>query len=168
MKTIIGASLALLLLAGCSGKGGAGNNSSSVATGDQQGSEPANDAQDMQNIAIPVTPPSPTPIASIPADFQGRWGLVDRDCNPANAAIAKGLMTIAGDRLSFYEARGTATHLRQLTQGTITFDLPMSGEGQRWAEPTRLTVQDGGRVLVRQATGPKDRAGAFTYQRCPA
>lgn len=164
------APLALLLLVGCSSKGGDGNSGAAAggSAGGTQASAPDNEAADAGNIAVPVTVPSPTALGGIPAAFSGRWASVANECDPANASIAKGLMVVAGDRLSFYESRGTAAHVRQLAPGSIGFDLPISGEGMKWSETTRLTLQDGGRTLVRQVSAPADRKGGSIYQRCPA
>lgn len=160
--------LALLLalpVASCGGGGGAGNNSQQAATA--QAEPPANLTEDPDNALLPVTLPSPVALKAIPAAFQGRWGMVANDCDPKRADT-KGLLTIAGDRLSFYESRGTATRIRREGADRILFDLPMSGEGMTWVEPTILTLKDDGRVLVRDVTAPADRVGATRYQKCPA
>jgi hypothetical protein len=78
------------------------------------------------------------------------------------------LLTIAGNRLSFYESRGEAVKLHQLQPTQVAFDLPMSGEGMTWSEPTTLTLLDDGKTLVREVKGSPDRAGSFRYSRCPA
>ena len=173
-------SLALALtLAACSGGESANNESSGGSAAVEP--TPTNLTDDPQNTLVPLDPPgngaatspvplptaSPSPIAAIPADFQGRWGMVPNDCDPQRADN-KGLLTIAGSRLSFYESRGTAAGIRQLQPTRIGFDLPMSGEGMTWSEPTTLTLLDDGKTLVREATGSPDRAGSFRYSRCPA
>lgn len=168
-----------LTLAACSGGESAGNESS----GGSAAIEPTPDdlTVDPQNTLVPLDPPgnaavqspvplptaSPSPIAAIPADFRGRWGMVPNDCDPKRADN-KGLLTIAGNRLSFYESRGTADTIRQLEPTRIGFDLPMRGEGMTWSEPTTLTLLDDGKTLVREVTGSPDRAGSFRYSRCPA
>ena len=50
----------------------------------------------------------------------------------------------------------------------IAFDLPMSGEGMTWSEPTTLTLLDNGKALVRVVKSPADRATTDRYSRCPA
>jgi hypothetical protein len=156
---------AVLPLAACGGGNGAGNNSQQAATVQEQ--VPANLTDDPQNTLVPITPPSPSPVAGIPAAFQGRWGMVANDCDPKRAD-AKGLLTIAGNRLSFYESRGEAASIRATGANRIAFDLPMSGEGMTWSEPTVLTLEGDGRTLIRTTTGPADRAGSSRYQKCPA
>lgn len=178
LATITATAIALTLAA-CSGGESANNESSGGSAAVEP--TPGNLSVDPQNTLVPLDPPgnsaplspvplptaSPSPIAAIPADFQGRWGMVPNDCDPQRADN-KGLLTIAGSRLSFYESRGTAAAIRQLQPTRIGFDLPMSGEGMTWSEPTTLTLLDDGKTLVREATGSPDRAGSFRYSRCPA
>ncbi len=178
--TILSAALLpVMLLAACSG-GETANNESS---GGSAAVEPTpNDLTvDPQNTLVPLDPPgngaavspvplptaSPSPIVAIPANFAGRWGMVANDCDPKRADN-KGLLTITGNRLAFYESRGEATKLRRTQPTQIAFDLPMSGEGMTWSEPTTLTLLDDGKTLVREVTGSPDRAGSFRYSRCPA
>ena len=170
---------AALCLAACSGGETANNESSGGSAAVEP--TPTNLIDDPQNTLVPLDPPgngaaispvplptaSPSPIAAMPADFQGRWGMVSNDCDPKRDDN-KGLLTIAGNRLSFYESRGGATAIRQLQPTQVTFDLPMSGEGMAWSEPTTLTLLDAGKTLVRKVTGAPDRAGSFRYSRCPA
>ncbi|GAA0669840.1 hypothetical protein FHT00_000513 [Sphingomonas insulae] len=170
---------AALALAACSGGESANNESSGGSAAVEP--TPGNLTIDPQNTLVPLDPPgnaavdspvplptaSPSPVAAIPAAFAGRWGMGVNDCDPTRDD-AKGLMTIAGSKLAFYESRGTATNIRQTQPTQITFDLPMSGEGQTWSEPTTLTLLDGGKTLVSETRGPPDRAGTNRYSRCPA
>ncbi|MCU6455357.1 hypothetical protein LPN01_14845 [Sphingomonas sp. A2-49] len=177
MRHVTTLAAAALMLAACSGGGESANNEGS---GGSAAVEPVSDtlSVDPQNTLVPLDPPgngaavSPvplpsigaSPVAGIPAAFQGRWGMGSADCE-AGRADAKGLLTIAGDRLAFYESRGTATHVRQTQPGQIVFDLAMSGEGQTWTEATTLTAVGDGRTLLRETKQP---AGSFRYSRCPA
>ena len=170
---------AALCLAACSGGETANNESSGGSAAVEP--TPTNLIDDPRNTLVPLDPPgngaamspaplptaSPSPIAAMPADFQGRWGMVANDCDPKRDDN-KGLLTIAGNRLSFYESRGSATGIRQTQPTQVAFDLPMSGEGMTWSEPTTLTLLDTGKTLVREVTGAPDRAGSFRYSRCPA
>ncbi|MEH3158631.1 MAG: hypothetical protein PGN08_06600 [Sphingomonas taxi] len=167
---------ATLTLAACSGGGAMENQSGGSAAVEPT---PDNLSDDPQNTVVPLEAPgnsqapvplptaSPSPIAALPAGFQGRWGMVPNDCDPARADN-KGLLTIAGNRLSFYESRGDAATITRTQPTQVAFTLPMSGEGMTWSEPTTLTLLDGGKTLVREAKGSPDRAGAFRYSRCPA
>lgn len=178
--TILTAALlpSALLLAACSGGETADNESSGSAATEPT---PDNLSIDPQNTLVPLDPPgnatvtspvplptaSPVAISAIPNGFEGRWGMVPNDCDPTRADT-KGLLTIVGNRLSFYESRGSAGGIRQLEPSRIGFDLSMSGEGMTWSEPTTLTLLDDGKTLVREVTGAPDRAGSFRYSRCPA
>lgn len=160
------ATAALLCLAACSGGGESANNESSGGSAAVEPT-PTDLTDDPQNSVVPIPAASPSPLAAIPPDFQGHWGMVSGDCD-ASSGADKGALTIAGNRLSFFESRGTAETVRQTRPGQIAFDLPMSGEGMTWREPTTLTLLDDGKTLVREATGSPDRAGSFRYSRCPA
>ncbi|MCP3735808.1 hypothetical protein M9979_13080 [Sphingomonas sp. RP10(2022)] len=171
--------IAALSLAACSGGESANNESSGGSAAVEP--TPGNLSIDPQNTVVPLDPPgnaavqspvplptaSPVALTALPAGFEGRWGMVPNDCDPKRADN-KGLLTIAGDRLSFYESRGTAGSIRQTQPTQVAFALPMSGEGQTWSEPTTLTLLDDGKTLVREAKGSPDRAGSFRYSRCPA
>src|SRR5690349_24973917 len=73
--------------------------------------------------------PLPAPAAAIPAALQGRWGLTPADCMPGRSD-AKGLLTISGSELRFYESRavpgGDVTTDADSAAGTFHFE----GEGQ--------------------------------------
>jgi hypothetical protein len=159
-----------LALAACNSGGEAGNN--------QQGDEsavveeaPSNLQDDPGNSVVPIgnaasALPAATPVASVPAAFQGRWGMVPNDCDPARDDN-KGLMTVTADRLRFYESRATISDARQAGT-TLTAKLSFSGEGQTWEQQGRLVLQDDGKTLVRDGTGEGMEGGPFRYSRCPA
>lgn len=109
-------------------------------------------------------PGEPATVDAIPAAYQGRWGLVPDDCDPARDD-AKGLMTVAADSLTFYESRGLPTHIAVLAPDKITLDLDFTGEGQTWTRTTTFTLLDDGKTLVREETDP---ATALRYHRCNA
>jgi hypothetical protein len=163
---------AVLLLSACGGgsEEEAGNNSSS-SVGAAVEQTPSNLQDDPNNSVVPLSPPSPqpapsgTPVAALPADFQGRWGMGDKDCDPAFDYVAKGLMVVSADTLKFYESRGRVERARSDRPGAIELDLAFAGEGQDWQRTETLTLQDGGRTLVREEQKP---AGSYRYTRCPA
>jgi len=71
----------------------AGDKSGGAMTGGGQDQPTdSNLSDDPQNSIVPVTLPSPKAITSIPAGFQGRWGMVVSDC----VGAGKGLMTVSG------------------------------------------------------------------------
>ena len=163
-----------LLLAACSGGSGSGNNQSDeVPVAQVQEQTPENLTDDPQNSVVPLgsrgnaAVPGPAPLATIPARFQGRWGMSAADCDPSTGAD-KGKLTIAGNRLSFFESRGDATKIMQTQPTQITFDLPMNGEGTNWTERTTLTLLEDIKMLVRQKAVPGGKSETSRYVRCPA
>lgn len=108
--------------------------------------------------------PAPTAIADrrLPPAFVGRWGLVPADCTSMNGDNT-GLMTVAPDRLTFYESRATIARLEGVSPTELRATLAFTGEGQEWREETGLVLEDGGRVLVRVVDGERLR-----YTRCDA
>ena len=158
------AMISIVLVAACS-SGGAGDNASDAAAGSTQTQADTPNA-DTGNEMAPLPPrPSPTPISGgLPANFQGRWGMVPNDCVPGRAD-AKGLMIVSADGLGFYESRAAIEKVVNSSPGTLTLDLNFSGEGQRWDRRETLTLLDDGKTLVRQEQKP---AGSFRYSKCPA
>src|SRR3546814_10414116 len=70
----------------------------------------------------------------LPVDFQGRWGLVANDCDPARDDN-KGLMTVAADTLKFYESRGVLTTVTIASHTKLTADLSRSEEHTSELQP---------------------------------
>ncbi|KQU61723.1 hypothetical protein ASG67_00575 [Sphingomonas sp. Leaf339] len=168
-----------LLLAACGSSDEAGNNSAGESSGGGAAVEqtPANLMEDPTNSVVPLTPPgssptpmaSATPVAALPDAYRGRWGMTVADCNPAKADVAKGLMVVAADRLTFYESRATPANIRLDTPARLTTDLNFSGEGQTWTQTATMTLLDDGKTLVREVTKGDDLGmkGAQRYSRCP-
>ena len=160
---------ALLPLAACGGGEEAGNNSSDQATTTVE-PVPSNATVDPQNTVVPLPPAaSPTPVAAsgFPAEYQGRWGMVPNDCDPARDD-AKGLMVVGADRLTFYESRGTPTRIEQTTPTRLVAELGFTGEGQEWTRRTSFTLADGGRTLVTETPDdPEPPMRSLRYSRCP-
>ncbi|MBB4152175.1 hypothetical protein GGQ80_000051 [Sphingomonas jinjuensis] len=158
---------AALLLTACGGGGSekAGGNEQGSGASGAAASEPVDDQAtgDTGNALVPVALPSPTKLSAIPAPFQGRWGLVPNDCDPARADN-KGLVTVAANRLSFYESRAVPGSIAQTGPQRITATLAFSGEGQTWTKQAVLAIQDDGRTLVFDQDDPPS---SLRYQRCP-
>ena len=106
--------------------------------------------------------PAPQTAArtSIPAEFQGRWGLTPRDCTTA-LGDAKGLLVVNGRELRFYESRAVPTADAHLTGGVLTGDFRFTGEGQTWTKFERLERQQN--TLVRTESDP---TASYTYVKC--
>ncbi len=116
-----------------------------------------------QNAVSPIDLPEPKSLPGIPAKFNGRWGMVPNDCT-STSGDAKGLMTITGDTLKFYESRARADDVVARGGGRTTMRLRFSGEGQNWTTQQSLTMESDGRTLIRQETDPPQ---SYTYSRCP-
>ena len=66
---------------------------------------------------------SATGSTLIPTAFRGRWGLSPADCT-STKGDAKGLLTIADTRLTFYESKGT--FVKMLGATATSFDARYS------------------------------------------
>ena len=165
---------AALFLVACGSSEDGGNNSSEGAEGGAAVEQtPANLQDDPNNSVVPLTTPNaaptptPSPIAALPAGFQGRWGLVPNDC--VERDDGKGLMTVTADTLAFYESRARIERAAVVRPETIRLDLAFSGEGQNWKRQTTLTRLDGGRTLIAETPAdPEPPMRNLRYMRCPA
>lgn len=102
---------------------------------------------------------------AFPTDFQGRWGLVANDCT-STRGDNKGLLTVEGDRLRFYESVGTVTTLTIATPTQVTAELKFEGEGQSWRRTTQYSVSNDGKTLTRTETDPDEPSTPLRYQKC--
>lgn len=137
--------------------------------------QPANNTADASIEAVPPDESMPadpvtdnasnsaaTTSAAFPAAFEGRWGLVANDCIEG-ASDAKGLMQVEGATLRFYESQGTAETLTVASPTKVSGEFAFTGEGQRWTKAVRLSLEDGGKVLVRSETEPPSD---LRYKKC--
>ena len=102
----------------------------------------------------------PVTSISIPAAFEGRWGLTPQDCTTA-LDNAKGLLVINSGELRFYESRAVPTADAHFARGVLTGDFRFTGEGQTWTRFERLERKKD--TLVRTESDP---AASFTYAKC--
>ena len=105
-----------------------------------------------------TTPLSPTPGGVIPAQYQGRWGMVPADCT-STRGDAKGLMTIGDTSIKFYESTATLTEQRPAIATSFAGLFAFRGEGQAWEKV--MTFTRTGDTLKRA-----EPEGSFTYKRC--
>lgn len=112
-------------------------------------------------------PPAQTrPAANIiPTPIQGRWGLVPADCT-STRGDAKGLLTIDGTTLKFYESVATLDEIEEAGETRIRADFDFTGEGMTWQRDVTLDVQDGGKMLIRREYGEDAAPGPFRYTKC--
>jgi hypothetical protein len=100
----------------------------------------------------------PAKAAAIPATYHGRWGMVANDCQPGRDD-AKGLITIDGKTVKFYEAVATLKEQRPAIATSFAGQLDFTGEGQNWQKV--MTFTRTGDALKRA-----EEEGTFTYKRC--
>jgi hypothetical protein len=105
-----------------------------------------------------MTPAPPTPGAIIPAQYQGRWGMVAADCT-STRGDAKGLITIGDTSIKFYESTATLEEQRPAKATSFSGQFAFRGEGQSWEKV--MTFTRTGDTLERA-----DPEGRFTYKRC--
>ena len=99
-----------------------------------------------------------TSQAEIPATYHGRWGMVANDCQPGRDD-AKGLITIDGKTVKFYEAVATLKEQRPAIATSFAGQFDFTGEGQNWKKV--MTFTRAGDKLTRS-----EEEGTFTYTRC--
>ena len=103
----------------------------------------------------------PTPLI-IPAAFHGRWAMVPTDCT-STQGDNKGLITIGGDNIKFFESQGKLTKVTLNAPENFTGTFAFTGEGQRWTNSQNLKLTGSSNTLVRSET---DVAQSYTYKRC--
>lgn len=127
------------------------------------------DTTGQYNLAAPDGSPeafianeaAPAPDGPIPEAFHGRWGLVPEDCT-STRGDAKGLLTVSGDSLRFYESRATLAHLIGSWPEKLEAEFAFSGEGQEWSKTETLALTASSNTLVRTEDGVE-----YRYRRCP-
>lgn len=106
------------------------------------------------------------PVAqTIPAALHGRWGMVPGDCSPERGD-AKGMLTVDATTLRFYESAATLEAVKSSSGTGIRATFAFTGEGMAWRRDEELTLEDGGRALVRREFGSEASPGPFRYARC--
>jgi hypothetical protein len=101
----------------------------------------------------------------IPQAVRGRWGLVPADCT-STRGDAKGLLEIDATTLRFYESRGTLGDIERRSENAIAAEFAFEGEGQTWSRDMTLSVEGGGRTLVREESGDDALEAPLEYTRC--
>lgn len=109
------------------------------------------------SAGIPILPEDAAK-ATIPAKYQGRWGMVAADCT-STRGDAKGLIAIADKTVKFYEALATLKAQRPAIATSFSGLFGFTGEGQTWQKV--MTFTRTGNTLKRA-----DEEGNYTYTRC--
>lgn len=164
----------LLMLAACSGGDDKSETEDSAALSPLQKAEPA--ASDRpetveESDAGPAAAPAETGAApgdkgkAIPAAIRGRWALKPADCRAKKGSDLTAL-AIDATNLRFYESHGELVRVEESGADHIVADYRFSGEGDEWNRRMRLSVEDGGKTLVRRDSGEGAGAGPMRYTRC--
>jgi hypothetical protein len=150
-KTLLPAAFAVLALAAC-GKSNTDEPDAAATPG-------------VETPAPPAASDTAAPIAAIPAALQGRWGMVPADCT-STRGDAKGLLTIDGKTLQFYESVGTLGQVKEHSDTHLRAVFAFTGEGMSWTREEMLDVKDNGKTLVRQEYGEDAQPGPLQYSKC--
>lgn len=124
--------------------------------------------RELARKGVPVSTPTPRggDDDSLPAAFQGYWGVTPNDCELANVD-ASGRIAVDGATIRFFQARAQVTELRDISPARVHAVLRFRGEGEEWFRPTELRLEAGGTRLIRTEAVPGGPAPATTrYQRC--
>jgi len=148
-------------LVACSGQDPVAPEANKIATSEVDVLPPdESDTTPTNDLANGVDEPVVETANAIPAAFQGRWGLTPADCT-STRGDTKGLLTIAADKLTFYEARAIPAGTLKQTKDSVSGDFNFTGEGQNWKRYQVLELQNS--KLVRTESGPM---ASYTYARC--
>lgn len=96
-----------------------------------------------------------------PAYF-GRWAMVPVECEPGRSD-AKGLITIQGSLVKFYESTATLREGKRLSSAAMQGNFEFVGEGQKWEKPMRFELSSDRQRLTRTDLGDQT---SYRYQRC--
>ncbi|QZH73936.1 MAG: hypothetical protein JY451_09180 [Erythrobacter sp.] len=145
---------AALLLAAC-------DSSSAERSGETVPPPPA------QSEATPADVPMTSPVAqsAIPAAMAGRWGMTPADCDPEEAAN-KGLLTVSGNSMRFYESVGELEEVAASTTDSLRGNFAYEGEGMAWSREVTLALADDGNTLILEEFGDDAVPGARRYTKC--
>ena len=102
---------------------------------------------------------------AVPQALQGRWGLVEADCT-SDRGDAKGLITVSGNSIRFYESTATVGEDPRISGDTIRAEWDFTGEGMSWSRDMQLALADEGDRLVRTEFGEDAIAEPLTYSKC--
>ncbi|MCF2513544.1 hypothetical protein LVY65_00455 [Sphingomonas sp. G124] len=118
-------------------------------------------SNDADNVADGNSAETPTALA-IPAAFHGRWGMVPADCT-STKGDAKGLISIDGNSIKFFESLGKLTKVTLNAPENFTGTFAFTGEGESWTNSQNLKLTGSSNTLIRSET---DVAQSYTYKRC--
>ena len=155
--------LPLLALAAC--QANAPDNAANDAAAAKQAEAPVKEVETLppdETVVEPENEAAEAPTTAIPESMQGRWGLVPADCT-STRGDAKGLLTITGDTLKFYESRAMLTKVVGNWPEKLKAEFAFTGEGQSWTRTETLSLTNSSNTLVRE---DEELAQPLRYARC--
>lgn len=116
---------------------------------------------DKSQATDPVfTASQPAGGAAIPAAFHGAWDWTGGNC----LEYSDLRMEIGPQRIQFYESLGTVEAVRS-DGDSLTVELAMEGEGEKWEQTTELALVEGGALLETVHEDPSGQ-GKMRLKRC--
>ncbi len=82
---------------------------------------------------------------AIPQAFRGNWSSSAAKCGKPGDDMR---LTVAGDRLTFYESAGKVTSARPLSPNRLRVSATYSGEGETWSDSATLSLSGDGDTLT--------------------
>lgn len=100
--------------------------------------------------------------SALPPAFEGRWGMKPEDCDIARSDT-RGLLSVAGSKLTFYDAAATATVIGGSSRYKVVADLALSDRGRKWRRRDTFELTNAGTVLRRTE---QDTGKTYRYDHC--
>jgi hypothetical protein len=125
-------------------------------------SDDASKKAQQPSVDLAADAPLKIAIVQFPNAYFGRWGLTPGDCKNG-VSDAKGLISVQGSLVKFYEATATMRDGQRETMTSMSANFEFVGEGQKWEKKVRYQLRDDRQVLIRTDL---DDGVSYTYQRC--
>lgn len=114
-------------------------------------------------VEAPAPPAPAKPAASqVPAAFLGKW---DTEVKSCGTGMSDGKLTIAADRIDFYESSGPITAVAVNGPREVVISTTLSGEGETWTDKTTFRLSDDGKTLTDVSDPAEEHP--FVRVRCP-
>ncbi len=98
----------------------------------------------------------------IARDYHGVWDSVDGDC-PTMSDLR---MTIAADKIGFYESEGRVQSIERRPNGDRLVTLAMTGEGESWTQNVKLELDSTGTRMVTTMVGGDGPEVSVARRKC--
>ena len=155
--------LACSLLAACGSQNPVAKgaeNTADLPASNEVAPDPTAAAPTNATASVPGASPAEASATKIPAFFHGRWGMTPGDCT-STRGDNKGLVTIDGDEMRFYESVAIPGPDFVVGTGSIRGHFNFTGEGQTWTKFQSLRLE--GQELIRTESNP---TASYSYAKC--